>query len=57
MNDKDKINKLEARIINIEAEMETLYTENQRLLSLYKAVQELQELHDAPANKFTYYLG
>jgi|TARA_R110000803_G_scaffold196294_1_gene259575 hypothetical protein len=57
MNDKDKINKLEARIINIEAEMDALYTENQRLLSLYKAVQELQELHDAPANKFTYYLG
>jgi hypothetical protein len=24
---------------------------------MYKAIQELQEQHDAPASKFTYYLG
>tara|TARA_R100001377_G_C3192025_1_gene111000 strand:- start:634 stop:807 length:174 start_codon:yes stop_codon:yes gene_type:complete len=57
MNNEDKINKLEARIINLEAELEGLYTGNSKLVTMYKAIQELQALHEAPANKFTHYLG
>jgi len=48
---------IEKKIKMLEEELEALYKENAHLLKMYKAIQELQELHDAPASKFTYYLG
>lgn len=51
-----EIEKLNKKIRMLEEEMSDLYKENTRLLKIYKAVQELQELHEAPATKFNYYL-
>lgn len=48
---------LEKKIKMLEAEIESLYKENEHLVKMYKAIQELQEMHPAPANAFTYYLG
>jgi len=48
---------MEKKIKMLEAEIESLYKENEHLVKMYKAIQELQEQHDAPASKFTYYLG
>jgi len=48
---------MEKKIKMLEAEIESLYKENEHLVKMYKAIQELQEQHDAPAAKFTYYLG
>tara|TARA_R110002012_G_scaffold139869_1_gene297310 strand:+ start:128 stop:295 length:168 start_codon:yes stop_codon:yes gene_type:complete len=50
----EKINK---KIKMLEDELSDLYRENLKLRQIYAAIQELQELHDAPAAKFTYYLG
>ncbi len=54
---QDKTRNLEKKIEMLEEELEALYKENAHLLKMYKAIQELQEQHDAPASKFTYYLG
>ena len=51
-----ELEKLNKKIKMLEEEMSELYKENRRFLKIYKAVQELQELHEAPAAKFTYYL-
>jgi flavoprotein len=48
---------MEKKIKMLEAEIESLYKENEHLVKMYKAIQELQDMHDAPANAFTYYLG
>ena len=39
------------------ADLETIIDEIPNLGALIAAVQELQEQHDAPAMKFTHYLG
>ena len=48
---------MEKKVKRLEAEIESLYKENEHLVKMYKAIQELQEQYDAPASKFTYYLG
>ena len=57
MNDKDRMEKLEKKVKMLEEEVDAMYKENTRLLQMYKAIQELQEMHEAPASKLTYYLG
>tara|TARA_R110000822_G_scaffold27401_6_gene81846 strand:+ start:2630 stop:2830 length:201 start_codon:yes stop_codon:yes gene_type:complete len=39
------------------ADLETIIDEIPNLGSLFAAVQELQEQHDAPAAKFIHYIG
>jgi len=39
------------------ADLETIIDELPNLGSLFAAVQELQELHDAPASVFTHYIS
>tara|TARA_R110000744_G_scaffold14461_3_gene41199 strand:- start:69 stop:239 length:171 start_codon:yes stop_codon:yes gene_type:complete len=48
---------MEKKLKRLEAEIESLYKENEHIVKMYKAIQELQEMHDSPAMKFTYYLG
>jgi len=48
---------MEKKIKMLEVEIESLYKENEHLVKMYKAIQELQEMHESPAMKFTYYLG
>ena len=57
MNNKDRMEKLEKKLKMLEEEVDAMYRENTRLLKMYKAIQELQEMHEAPASKLTYYLG
>ena len=57
MNNKDRMEKLEKKVKMLEEEVDAMYKENTRLLQMYKAIQELQEMHEAPASKLTYYLG
>ena len=51
------IKQIEKKMKMLEAEIESLYKENEHLVKMYKAIQELQEMHESPAMKFTYYLG
>ena len=51
------IKQMEKKIKMLEAEIDSLYKENEHLVKMYKAIQELQEMHESPAMKFTYYLG
>lgn len=51
------IKEIEKKMKRLEAEIESLYKENEHIVKMYKAIQELQEMHDSPAMKFTYYLG
>ena len=51
------IQQIEKKMKMLEAEIESLYKENEHLVKMYKAIQELQEMHESPAMKFTYYLG
>ena len=53
----NKLEKMEKKIKMLEAELEDLYSINKKLYIMYKAIQELQEQHESPAMKFTYYLG
>ena len=48
--------RLEAQASHI-ADLETIIDELPNLGSLFAAVQELQELHDAPASVFTHYIS
>ena len=48
---------IEKKMKMLEEEIESLYKENEHIVKMYKAIQELQEMHDSPAMKFTYYLG
>ena len=57
MNDKDRMEKLEKKVKMLEGEVDAMYKENIRLREITKAIQELQEMHEAPASKLTYYLG
>ena len=50
------IKEIEKKMKRLEAEIESLYKENEHIVKMYKAIQELQEMHDSPAMKFTYYL-
>ena len=54
---QDNTRNLEKKIKMIEEELADLYKDNKELIKMYKAIQELQEQHDAPAAKFSYYLG
>ena len=54
---ENKIEELESRITGLESDIDAMYKENKRLFQMYKAIQELQEMHEAPASKLTYYLG
>ena len=51
------IKQIEKKMKRLEEEIESLYKENEQIVKMYKAIQELQEMHDSPAMKFTYYLG
>tara|TARA_R110001583_G_scaffold80047_1_gene215445 strand:+ start:249 stop:419 length:171 start_codon:yes stop_codon:yes gene_type:complete len=51
------IKEIEKKMKRLEAEIESLYKENEHIVKMYKAIQELQEMHESPAMKFTYYLG
>ena len=53
---QDKTRNLEKKIKMLESELGLLYKENRNFVKMYSAIQELQELHEAPAAKFTYYL-
>ena len=48
-----ELTRLRSRI----ADLETIIDEIPNLGAVIAAVQELQEQHDAPAMKFTHYLG
>jgi len=53
---QDKTRNLEKKIKMLESELGLLYKENGNFVKMYNAIQELQELHEAPAANFTYYL-
>ena len=50
------IKEIEKKLKRLEEELEALYKENENLVKMYKAIQELQQEHEAPASKFAYYL-
>ena len=50
------IKEIEKKLKRLEEELEVLYKENEHLVKMYKAIQELQQEHEAPASKFAYYL-
>ena len=53
----NELKEMKKKIKMLEDELADLYNDNKALTKMYKAIQELQEQHDAPAAKFTYYLG
>ena len=53
----NQIKEMKKKIKMLEEELAELYKDNKELIKMYRAIQELQELHDAPAAKFTHYLG
>jgi len=53
----NELKEMKKKIKMLEDELAELYKDNKELIKMYKAIQELQEQHDAPAAKFTYYLG
>ena len=53
----NELKEMKKKIKMLEEELADLYKGNKELVKMYKAIQELQELHDAPAAKFSYYLG
>jgi len=53
----NELKEMKKKIKMLEEELADLYKDNKELVKMYKAIQELQELHDAPAAKFSYYLG
>ena len=54
---EDKIEQLTQRINHLEDERDELYSIVKEVMSLRSAVTEMQELHEAPAMKFTHYTG
>ena len=53
----NELKEMKKKIKMLEDELAELYKDNKVLIKMYNAIQELQEQHDAPAAKFTYYLG
>ncbi len=49
----DEIKELKSRV----ADLETIIDEIPNIGKVFGAVKELQEQHEAPANKFTHYIG
>jgi uncharacterized protein (UPF0335 family) len=54
---EDKIEQLTQRINHLEDEREELFTIVKEVMALRGAVTEMQEMHEAPAMKFTHYTG
>ena len=54
---EDKNEHLRQGINHLEDEMDELYAIVKEVMSLRSAVTEMQELHEAPAMKFTHYTG
>ena len=54
---EDKVEQLTQRINHLEDERDELYSIVKEVMALRGAVTEIQDLHEAPAMKFTHYSG